>query len=128
MPALVIPSVRVSTRDRLRFYEEAFGAVVVFATPADDDTLDHAQVTIGGGMFMCGTGLSDGLEQPVGGSSVYWVLAEDAEVDAIHARALAAGATDARVPYDADYGGRHCTVLDPDGNSFSFGTYRPEGV
>jgi uncharacterized glyoxalase superfamily protein PhnB len=79
-------------------------------------------------MFMCGTGREGGLEQPAGGTSTYWVLDEDAEVDALHARAVAAGAEDVRAPYDAEYGGRHMTVRDPDGNSWSFGTYRPAGV
>ncbi len=120
----VIPAIRISSRDTISFYERAFGATTVMVS----GDVDHAELTIGGAMFMCGSGREGGLEQPAGGSSTYWVLGEDHEVDAIYERAVAAGATSLFEPYDADYGGRHATVSDPDGNTWSFGTYRPEAM
>jgi uncharacterized glyoxalase superfamily protein PhnB len=128
MTAIAIPALRIGSRETVHFYEAAFGARVAAIHPDSGDTVHHAELTIGGAMFMCGTGQEGGLEQEPGGSAIYWVLQAGPEVDAIYQQAIAAGATDERAPYDADYGGRHCTVRDPDGNSWSFGTYRPEGL
>lgn len=126
--AIAVPSMRISSRDTLRFYEAAFGASVDFVTPESGEEVHHAQISIGGAMFMCGTGQEDGLSVEAGKGSSYWIVDSPAEIDALHAQAMAAGATDERAPYDADYGGRHCTVRDPDGNAWSFGTYRGEAT
>jgi len=45
---------------------------------------------------------------------------------AVYARAAAGGAEITREMADADYGSRGFTVRDPEGNLFSFGTYRGE--
>ena len=45
--------------------------------------------------------------------------------DALHARAKEAGATIEREPEDEHYGSREFTARDPEGNLWSFGTYRP---
>jgi uncharacterized glyoxalase superfamily protein PhnB len=52
------------------------------------------------------------------------VVADD--IDALHARAAAAGAEIIRKPYDTDYGSRDFAARDPEGNRWSFGTYRGE--
>ena len=59
--------------------------------------------------------------------SLYIVVADP---DAHHARAVAAGAEVVRELTDTDYGSREYGVHDPEGNSWSFGTYDPstEGV
>lgn len=57
---------------------------------------------------------------PIGGAMLYVVTDEP---DAVHARAEASGATVTRPLEDADYGSRGFSVLDPEGNSWSFGTY-----
>lgn len=126
--AIAIPALRISSRDTIAFYERAFGATVAFITPETGDEVHHAELTIGGSMFMCGTGQEDGMEQELGGSAIYWVLQAGPEVDALYQMAIAAGATDERPPYDAEYGGRHFSVRDPDGNHWSFGTYRPAAL
>lgn len=126
--ATVIPVLRIGSRETVHFYEAAFGARLDALHPESGDRVDHAELSIGGAPFMCGTGQDGGLDQEPGGSSTYWVLQAGPEVDAIYQQALAAGATDERAPYDADYGGRHCTLRDPDGNSWSFGTYRPQAL
>ena len=46
------------------------------------------------------------------------------EPDALHDRAVAAGATVTMALYDTDYGSRDFAVVDPEGNRWSFGTYR----
>jgi uncharacterized glyoxalase superfamily protein PhnB len=46
--------------------------------------------------------------------------------DALFARATAAGAVVLADPHDTDYGSREFAVRDPEGNLWSFGTYRGE--
>ena len=63
-----------------------------------------------------------------GSAGVYLVLPDAAAVDALHARALAAGATEVRAPFDTDYGSHDTAVRDPEGNLWTFGTYRGPGA
>ncbi len=46
------------------------------------------------------------------------------EPDALCARARAAGARITTEPHDTDYGSRDFAAADPEGNRWSFGTYR----
>ena len=55
----------------------------------------------------------------------YLCLTEAADVDAVHARALAAGATGVWEPATTEWGSYRCRVLDPEGFEWSFGTHRP---
>jgi uncharacterized glyoxalase superfamily protein PhnB len=48
------------------------------------------------------------------------------EPDALHDRAVAAGAEVVAPLHDTDYGSRDFAVRDPEGNLWSFGTYRGE--
>ena len=48
------------------------------------------------------------------------------ELDALFARASAAGAEILDPPHDTDYGSRDFAARDPEGNRWSFGTYRGE--
>ena len=59
----------------------------------------------------------------VGSASVYLVVSDP---DAHHDRAQKAGAKVVIPLRDEDYGSRGYTALDPEGNAWSFGTYRPE--
>lgn len=49
------------------------------------------------------------------------------EVDELYEQVRDAGGEIAMEPTDTDYGSRDFTVRDPEGNLWSFGTYRPEG-
>ena len=57
---------------------------------------------------------------PVGGAMLYVVTEEP---DAVHERAKGAGAEFTRPLEDADHGSRGFSIRDPEGNSWSFGTY-----
>ena len=59
----------------------------------------------------------------VGGAILYVVTDEP---DVVHARAEELGVTFTRPMEEADYGSRGFSVLDPEGNSWSFGTYAGE--
>jgi uncharacterized glyoxalase superfamily protein PhnB len=119
---------RVSSRTTIEFWIAAFGLELLAIYPEDAlDVVDHAELRLGDGRVMAGTPREEGQQQVIGGTSMYWVLDDESEVDAIHARAVAAGAVSVRAPYDADYGGRHCSLRDPDGHYWSFGSYRGQG-
>jgi uncharacterized glyoxalase superfamily protein PhnB len=77
-----------------------------------------------GGGIMLGSASANGSEfdrRPTGASSIYVVTDEP---DALFERATGAGASVIRGLRDEDYGSRGFTVSDPEGNLWSFGTYR----
>jgi uncharacterized glyoxalase superfamily protein PhnB len=97
----------------------------------EDGSIAHAELTLGGGMIMLGSGKDDeygrGFKPPneMGGietRSVYLVVPD---ADAAHARAVAAGAVITRPPQDTPYGSREFGVKDPEGHSWTAGTYDP---
>jgi uncharacterized glyoxalase superfamily protein PhnB len=53
-----------------------------------------------------------------------YVVTDD--VDAVYERARAAGAEIIAGPHDTDYGSHDFAARDPEGNRWSFGTYRGE--
>jgi uncharacterized glyoxalase superfamily protein PhnB len=53
-----------------------------------------------------------------------YVVTDD--VDAVYQRARAAGAEIIAEPYDTDYGSHDFAARDPEGNRWSFDTYRGE--
>ncbi len=100
------------------FYRAAFGAVETLRMTADDGRVGHAEVTIGGNTVM----LSDehpelGILSPqtLGGTPVTLYLHVE-DVDAVYARAIAAGATGERDPADQFHGNRNATLRDPSGH------------
>lgn len=79
-----------------------------------------------GGVMFGSADPASPLSKGTGHARCYLVVEADAEVDAAHARALAAGGTSVREPADMDYGGRSSTVADPEGNQWSLGSYPGE--
>jgi uncharacterized glyoxalase superfamily protein PhnB len=109
----------------VRFLSEAFGFQETLVVPGDGEgVVAHAELRwpLGGGV-MLGSIRSDGVlgEQHAGVASVYVVTDEP---DALFARATAAGSEVVRELRDQDFGSRTFTVKDPEGNLWSFGTYR----
>src|SRR5262245_28664644 len=109
----------------LAFYKKAFGFEEKVAMPGPDGKLMHAEVKWRDCVIMFGpegpthpakSPRTLGVRSPVG----IYVYCDD--VDALYRRALDAGAVSDRPPQDQFYGDRTCTVTDPDGHSWSFGT------
>src|SRR5699024_1131870 len=106
----------------IAFYVDALGFVAT-ATYDDGDVVHHAELRrrdCAGGL-MLGTYAPDkpwGREP--GSATAYAVVAD---VDELYARAAAHGATITRPLNDTDYGSREFGVDDPEGNSWTFGTY-----
>jgi uncharacterized glyoxalase superfamily protein PhnB len=104
------------------------------ATPsmkAENGTIGHAELTLGGGMIMLGSQKDDEhapqLQIPaeLGGVETRSVYIVVPDADAAHARAVAAGAEIIRPLQDTPYGSREFAVKDPEGHSWSVGTYDP---
>ncbi|GAB3701156.1 VOC family protein [Mariniluteicoccus flavus] len=107
-----------------------FTEVLVVPSEADPTIVEHAQFRWrdnGGVMFGSVRPDNDfATADSVGHAKCYLVVESDAEVDAVHARGLAAGGTSQQDPTDQDYGGRSATVVDPEGNLWSIGSYAGE--
>jgi uncharacterized glyoxalase superfamily protein PhnB len=111
----------------IRFLVDAFGFEERLVVPGDDGVVEHAQlIWPEGGGIMLGTANREGnvfSQRPTGAASVYVVTDEP---DALFGRATAAGAELVRELRDEDYGSRGFSVRDPEGNIWSFGTYKGE--
>ena len=124
----VWPTLRArDARALIRFLVDAFGfeETVVYG---DGDRVDHAQLSWPeGGGIMLGSVRDDAeaVTTPTlpGTFGAYVVTAAP---DALHDRAKAAGAEIIATPHDTDYGSRDFAARDPEGNRWSFGTYRGE--
>lgn len=108
-----------------------FTPVALYWDESDPALLHHGEFSWpGAGGLMAGSAerpAEGSYERRVGSTSIYCVVAADADVDAVHARALAAGGTEVLAPRDQDYGGRGSSVADAEGNQFSFGSYAGAG-
>jgi uncharacterized glyoxalase superfamily protein PhnB len=102
---------------------------VVYDGP--DNSVGHAELTLNGGMIMLGSTKDDaygrGFKSPAELGNIEtrssYVIVSDA--DAAYARAQAAGAAVVRPIQDTPYGSREFSIKDPEGHSWSVGTYDP---
>ena len=113
-------------RALIRFLVEAFGfeETVVYG---EGDQVDHAQLSWpeGGGIMLGSAKASPDDTWPLqpGTFGAYVVTGDP---DGLFGRATAAGAQIVMDPHDTDYGSRDFMARDPEGNRWSFGTYRGE--
>jgi len=110
-----------NARALIDFYVEAFG-FTISALYGEGDSVDHCEI-----LWPLGGGIMLGDERPDGGSLIagtFGAYVVTDNPDALHDRAIAAGATLVRALNDTDYGSREFSVRDPEGNRWSFGTYR----
>jgi uncharacterized glyoxalase superfamily protein PhnB len=127
-PPQVWPTLRArDARGLIKFLTDAFGfeETVVYG---EGDLVHHAQLTWpAGGGIMLGSASEEGAGDswPLRpGTFGAYVVTDDP--DGLFARATAAGARVLRELHDTDYGSRDFAVTDPEGNHWSFGTYRGE--
>ncbi len=93
--------------------------------------INHAELALGGGMIMLGSMKDDEhgrrFKSPgeLGGAETgsAYIVVPDADV--VYARAQAAGAAIVRALQDMPYGSREFAVQDPEGHTWSVGTYDP---
>lgn len=110
--------------DAIAFYVRAFGAKVLEKIEMPGGMIGHAELKIGDAMFM----MADECEyakvkspKSLGGTSVaMYIYVED--VDALMAKALAAGAKVLQPIEDKFYGDRSVLLEDPAGHQWGFAT------
>ena len=127
----MIPALRYQDAVRaVAWLQDAFGFEANMVVEGANDTIEHAQLTWGGGMIMIGSTRDDDYGELVasgsgGGRSPIGLYVVVDDVDAHASRAEAAGAEIVMAPEDQDYGGRLYTCRDFEGNVWSFGSYDP---
>ncbi|MBB2985086.1 VOC family protein [Terracoccus luteus] len=75
----------------------------------------------GGRVMVSSRARADGTFVSAPGAATVYVVTDD--VEAVHERAQRLGARVVRPLATSDYGSSEFSVVDPEGNSFSFGTY-----
>jgi uncharacterized glyoxalase superfamily protein PhnB len=94
-------------------------------------TIEHAELSLGNGMIMLGSAKDDEhgrrFKAPteVGGNETRSAYIVVPDADTVYARAVADGAEIIRPLQDTPYGSREFALLDPEGHSWSIGTYDP---
>ncbi|MCZ7554780.1 MAG: VOC family protein [Bacteroidia bacterium] len=107
------------------FYVAAFDAEILSRMNMPDGGVGHAELQIGNSKFMLADEFPDqGYLGPesIGGTPVSFMLYVQ-NVDAVFARAVAAGATALRPVEDQFYGDRVGSVKDPAGHIWSIATH-----
>ena len=99
----------------LTFLKAAFGATEVGCHRGPDNTVMHAEVTVGDSLIMLGQ--AGGQWTPRTAALYLWID----DVDATYKRALAAGATSESEPEDKPYGHRNAGVVDQNGVTWWIG-------
>jgi uncharacterized glyoxalase superfamily protein PhnB len=113
----------------LDWLEEAFGFERSSVHEGPNGTIAHAELTYGDGMIMLGNAGDNGLDmktpRELGAVTQGVYVIVDEGIDRHYERARSAGAEIVRALHDTDYGSRDYMARDPEGNLWSFGTYRP---
>jgi uncharacterized glyoxalase superfamily protein PhnB len=129
-PPTVWPALRArDARALIRFLVDALGfeETVVYGDQPDGsgDVVVHAELSwpLGGGIMLGSVKAVPDDAWPVQPGSAGCYVVTDAP-DALYERAVAAGAEVVAPLHDTDYGSRDFAVRDPEGNLWSFGTYR----
>jgi PhnB protein len=107
------------------FYKRAFGAKEKLRMPAPDGSLMHAEIIVGDSHIMLGDEnpqMGAKSPQALGGSPVV-VFLYVKDVDALFARATAAGATVTMPLMDMFWGDRYGKLKDPFGHDWSVATH-----
>jgi uncharacterized glyoxalase superfamily protein PhnB len=112
----------------IRFLADAFGFEQRILVPAaQEGRVAHAELRWpeGGGVMLGSANRAESVfsQRPTGVASTYVVTDEP---DAVYERAVLAGAEVVQGLRDEEYGSRGFSVRDPEGNLWSFGTYRGE--
>ncbi len=116
-------------RAAVDWLEQAFGFERSSVHEGPNGKIAHAELRFGDGMIMLGPsgpngfGLKTPRELGAVNQGVYVIVDE---IDGHYERALGAGAEIVREPNDTDYDSREYMARDPEGNLWSFGTYRPD--
>jgi uncharacterized glyoxalase superfamily protein PhnB len=120
----VFPTFRYAdARAAIRWLKDTLGFEELHVYAGEGELIDHAELVIAGNVIMLGSDRSENEERYATARAVTYVALR--EVDALHERAKAAGGNPSELT-EQDYGSRDFSIEDPEGNTWAFGTYRPE--
>ncbi|NCY25134.1 MAG: VOC family protein [Alphaproteobacteria bacterium] len=107
----------------IEFYKTVLGAKERFRLPTPTGGVGHAEIEIGGSVIMLADECPEmGARAPQGPVPVFlYVYVPD--VDAVFAKALAAGAIERRAVQNQFYGDRTGTFSDPFGHAWNVATH-----
>ncbi|TCT02174.1 VOC family protein [Aquabacter spiritensis] len=106
------------------FLQAMLGFVPRMVMSDAEGAIAHAEMTFGPGLIMLASATPADPANPWGTAAMgLYVRVED--IEAHHARALAAGADIVMPLQDTPYGSREYSLRDPGGHLWSFGTYDP---
>jgi PhnB protein len=109
----------------IAFYTGVLGAVERLRLPGPEGRIGHAELELGDSVLMLADefpGMGNPSPTTLGGTTVSLnVYVED--VDQVHRRALAAGASELRPPTDQFYGDRNAGFRDPWGHCWFVSTH-----
>ena len=115
--------------DAVAFYVKAFGARPSLMMDGPGGVIMHGELKIGDSILMLadeqppmGPGPTRKTPRNLGGTTA-GVMLYVKDVDAVFARAVAAGATGVMPPMDMFWGDRYCQVEDPFGHVWAIGTH-----
>ncbi|HJL42606.1 MAG TPA: VOC family protein [Myxococcales bacterium LLY-WYZ-16_1] len=113
-----------------RFYERAFGFRIQLLLPGGPHgTIRHAEVGHEGCTIMIGPESPQrGIRAPVdaGGTPPVSMFVYVDDVDAVHQRAVEAGAIELLPPSEQFFGARTCVLADPDGHQWMMAQHQEE--
>ncbi len=112
----------------INWLERAFGCKRLEIHEDDDGMVTHAELDFDGARLMLSSEPEEGdprwgEQGKIAGRGWLYVAVDDP--DGLYESAMAAGAEVVMELADQDYGSRDFSVRDPEGNLWSFGTYRP---
>jgi uncharacterized glyoxalase superfamily protein PhnB len=125
----VVPYLAVAdARRAIDWYREVFGAELAgepIVMP--DGRIGHAELTLAAGtIYLADAHPEIGVTAPRAGEATVSLMLPVDDADAVRARALAAGATGDREPYDG-YGSRNAWIVDPFGHRWGLHSPLPSG-
>lgn len=128
----IIPAMRYhDAQAAIEWLCNVFGFERHAVYPGPNNAVGHAELTLNRGMIMLGSGKDDEYSRrfmspsDLGEAETRSVYIVVTDVDAVYARAKAAGGKIVRELQNTDYGSREFSVRDPEGHSWSVGTYNP---
>jgi PhnB protein len=109
----------------LDFYTRAFGATELVRLTLPDGSVAHAEMLVGGGLVTLGKAIPEyHLQAPTPDEPVHVSITFFTDdVDAVHARAVEAGATESTPVADQFHGDRVGTIRDPFGHRWNIATH-----
>lgn len=115
-------------KDAIGWYQRIFGAQLVFKLDAPDGAVMHSELTVGPARFMLTEERVEwGSRSPltIGGSATTTIVYVP-DADAVHAAAIAAGATAGMPMGDQFWGDRSGSLTDPFGHQWFISTHKED--